>query len=64
MRISLYTFILAGVLTGCGEPSQLPTPTTKLFESQREALDKSKQIQQTVNEQAEQQKQAVDQQSQ
>lgn len=65
MKHALYAFILASMLAGCDKSSQPPTPTTtKLFEPQREALDKSKQVQQTVNDQAEQQKQALDQQAQ
>lgn len=60
MKITLHAFILAIMLAGCGEPSQPPAPKAQLFEPQREALDKSKQVQQTVNDQAEQQKQAVD----
>lgn len=64
MKTALQILILAFMLAGCSESSQPPAPTTKLFESQREALDKSKEVQQTVNDQAEQQKQAVDQQAQ
>lgn len=64
MKPILYAIAFAFVLVGCGEPSQPPTPKAKLFEPQREALDKSKQVEQTVNQQAEQQQQAVDQQTQ
>lgn len=64
MKLILYVLACSFILAGCGEPSQPPTPKTKLFEPQREALDKSRQVEQTVTEQADQQKQAVDQQTQ
>lgn len=63
MKPTLYFCILISILAGCGEPSQPPEPKTKLFQPQREALDKSKEVQQTVNEQVEQQNQAIKQQS-
>jgi len=64
MKPALYTFALAALLAGCDQPTKPPAPQTELLAPQREALDKSKQVQQTVNEQAEQQKQAIDQEAQ
>jgi len=57
-------FLLLAITTtllfaGCGENTQ-NTPPAKLFEPQREALDKAKGVEQTVNQQAEQKKQDVD----
>lgn len=64
MQYIPYLLAASLLLAGCGKPSQPPAPTAKLFEPQREALDKSRQVEQTVTEQADQQKQAVDQQTQ
>ncbi len=64
MKTATYLILAASLLAGCGEPSQPPAPKTKLFEPQRDALDKAKGVQQTVNEQAEQQKQSADDQTQ
>lgn len=64
MKYFPYLLAVSFILAGCGEPSQPPAPKAKLFEPQREALDKSKQVQQTVNQQAEQQKEATEQQTQ
>ncbi|OGV73641.1 MAG: hypothetical protein A3B82_05440 [Methylophilales bacterium RIFCSPHIGHO2_02_FULL_57_10] len=55
----LLTITTTLLLTGCGESTQ-NTPSAKLFEPQREALDKAKGVEQTVNQQAAQQKQDVD----
>jgi len=60
MRLAPNILILTFLLAGCGEPSQPPVPKAQLLAPQREALDKSKQVQQTVNNQVEQQQQAVD----
>ncbi len=64
MKTVLMALSLALPLAGCGEPSQPPAPEAKLFEPQRETLDKSRQVEQIVTDQADQQKQAVDQQTQ
>lgn len=64
MKIAIYTLMLTTILTGCGESSAPPPQKTKLFEPQREALDKAKEVQQTVDEQAERQKQETKQQTQ
>jgi uncharacterized lipoprotein YajG len=64
MKSTPYLLAVLFILAGCDKPSQPPAPTAKLFEPQREALDKSKQVQQTVNQQAEQQKEATEQQTQ
>jgi uncharacterized lipoprotein YajG len=64
MQYIPYLLAASLILVGCDKPSQPPAPTAKLFEPQREALDKSKQVQQTVNQQAEQQKEATEQQTQ
>lgn len=64
MKTALYLIFAASLLTGCDEPAQPPVPKAKLFEPQRDALDKAKGVQQTVNEQAEQQKQSTDDQTQ
>jgi hypothetical protein len=63
MKISLYTIMIALLLAGCGESPQPPPPKTKLFEPQRGALDKAKGVEQTVNQQADQQKQDVERQA-
>ena len=55
----LLAIITPLLLVGCDESTQ-STPRTKLFEPQREALDKAKGVEQTVNQQAGQQKQDVE----
>lgn len=61
MKFSSCVIALAVLLAGCGESPQTPPP--KLFEPQREALDKAKGVEQTVNQQAEQQKQEAERQT-
>lgn len=60
MKIALCCLIVV-LLAACSESKQPPPP--KLFESQRQALDKAKGVEQTVNQQAEQQKQEADRQT-
>ena len=50
------------LLVACG-PDQAPTPP-KLFESERQALGKAKAVNNTVQQQADQQRKDVDQQTQ
>jgi len=63
MKLILCCFV-ALIITACGDskPPQNPPPV-KLFEPQREALDKAKGVEQTVNQQAEQQKQEAERQT-
>lgn len=50
------------VLAGCGEEKQPPPP--KLFEDQINAMEKAKGVEDTLQQQADQQLQDIDQQSQ
>lgn len=62
MRIALILAALCGTLmTGCGREDQPPPP--KLFEPQRDALDKSKTVEDQVLQQAGQQRQEIDRQT-
>jgi hypothetical protein len=56
-----YCCLIALLLVACGESRQSPPP--KLFESQRQALDKAHGVEKTVNQQADQQKQEADRQT-
>lgn len=61
-RLSYVVLIL--LLVACSENKQAQNPPpAKLFEPQREALDKAKGVEQTVNQQAEQQKQEAERQA-
>jgi hypothetical protein len=51
--------MIALLLCGCSEPTQPPPPKTKLYEPQREALDKAKTVEQTVQDKADQQKEDI-----
>lgn len=62
MKFLLSCFMVL-MLVACGESKQPQTPPAKLFEPQRQALDKAKGVEQTVNQQAEQQKQEADRQT-
>ena len=62
MRITLILAILyTAFLTGCDSGKQAPPP--KLFESQRNALDKAKGVQDTLQQQADQQREEIDKQT-
>lgn len=50
------------LLAGCDDGRQAPPP--KLFESQRNAMDKARGVENTLQQQAEQQQQEIDQQTQ
>jgi hypothetical protein len=58
----LFSALLAMLLPGCSRDDQPPPP--KLFESQRNALDKAKGLELQLQQQAEQQRQDIDQQTQ
>lgn len=63
MRITLLLIALCTlVLPGCGEERQAPPP--KLFEDQINAMEKAKGVEDTLQQQADQQLQDIDQQSQ
>jgi hypothetical protein len=63
MRLSLLPLIMyALVLTGCGEEKKAPPP--KVFEGQIKAMEKAKGVEDTLQQQADQQLQDIDQQSQ
>ena len=63
MRLSLILIVLyALVLPGCDDGKQAPPP--KLFEGQRNAMDKAKGVEDTLQQQADQQLQSIDQQTQ
>lgn len=55
-------FILTGLMLIACSPDN--TPKTKLFEEQRNALDKAKEVDKTVQQQTQQLQQNVDKQSQ
>jgi PBP1b-binding outer membrane lipoprotein LpoB len=59
IMIALHAFLLAGCDNGKPEP-----PPPKLFESQRNTMDKAKAVEGTLQQQADQQLQEVDKQSQ
>lgn len=64
MKLALSSLALALLLAACGESKQSQSPSSdKLFESQRAALDKAKGVEQTVSQQADQQKQEADRQA-
>lgn len=64
MKFSSCLIAVAVLLAGCGESRQASAPPpAKLFAPQREALDKTKGVEQTVNQQAEQQKQEAERQA-
>ena len=64
MKFSPCVIALALLLAGCGDSQQAAAPPpAKLFEPQREALDKAKGVEQTVGQQAEQQKQEAERQT-
>jgi outer membrane lipoprotein-sorting protein len=60
MKSALLVISLALLLAGCGESAQNTPPPAKLFVPQRDALDKAKGVEQTVKQQAEEQKQDVE----
>jgi len=63
MKFALSCFVVL-MLVACGESKQAsPPPPAKLFEPQRDALDKAKGVEQTVGQQAEQQKQETERQT-
>lgn len=63
MRLPLILIVLyALVLPGCNDGKQPPPP--KLFESQRNAMDKAKGVENTLQQQADQQLKDIDQQTQ
>lgn len=57
----LFSALFALLLPGCGHDDQPPPP--KLFESQRNALDKTKGLEDQVQQQSELQRQEIDKQS-
>lgn len=57
----LFSTLFALLLSGCGRDDQPPPP--KLFESQRNALDKAKGLEDQVQHQSELQRQEIDKQS-
>ena len=57
----LFSALIALLLPGCGRDDQPPPP--KLFESQRNALDKAKGLEGQVQQQSELQRQEIDKQS-
>ena len=57
----LFSALFALLLPGCGRDDQPPPP--KLFESQRNALDKAKGLEGQVQQQSELQRQEIDKQS-
>ena len=61
--IAAIAALLALFLLGCNEQPQSPPPP-KLFESQRATMDKAKAVEGTLQQQADQQLQEIDQQSQ
>lgn len=63
MKATRYAITIALLLAGCGESTQPPPPQTKLLEPQREALDKAKSVEQSVTQQAEQQRQEAERQA-
>ena len=63
MRLTLLLAALCGLLlSACGRDEQPPPP--KLFESQRNAMDKAKGVEDTLQRQADQQLQDIDRQTQ
>jgi hypothetical protein len=56
-------FVLALCLAGCGDTAQPPPPQTDLFASQRDALEKAKGVEQTVQGQAERQREDIERQT-
>jgi hypothetical protein len=64
MRTTLIAITLSALLLpGCDDGKPQPPPP-KLFESQRNAMDKAKGVEDTLQQQADQQLQAIDQQTQ
>jgi len=62
MRITLiFAILYAALLAGCDSGKQAPPP--KLFESQRNAMDKAKGVQDTLQQQADQQREEIDKQT-
>jgi hypothetical protein len=60
MKSLFLAISLALLISACGESAQNTPPPAKLFVPQREALDKAKGVEQTVIQQAEEQKQDVE----
>jgi hypothetical protein len=60
MRVFLLIVSIALLAAGCDENQQDSPPPAKLFVPQREALDKAKGVEQTVKQEAEEQKQDVE----
>lgn len=58
---TLSAFILCCALLACGKAEE--KPPVKLFESQRQELDKAKQFEQTLQKTTEARQQAIDQQA-
>lgn len=56
-------FVLILCLAGCGDSAQPPSPQTGLFAPQRDALEKAKGVEQTVQDQAERQKEDIERQT-
>lgn len=61
-RALLFSALFAILLPGCNRDEQPPPP--KLFESQRNALDKAKGLQDQMQQQSKQQSQEIDRQTQ
>ncbi len=65
MKALICLAVVMLLLAGCGDNKpQLAPPPPKLLEPRREALDKAKGVEQTVDQQAEQQREDVDRQTQ
>lgn len=63
MRRTFWLLALCALLLpGCSDEKQPPPP--KLFESQRNAMDKAKALEDAVQQQADQQREQIDQQTQ
>lgn len=64
MKFPLSAVALTLLLAACGRSEQAQNPPpAKLFEPQRAVLDKAKGVEQTVSQQADQQKQEADRQA-